>query len=367
MSDTLTADVNISIVITTYNSAAVIGKTLESLLDQTVQDFELIIVDDCSKDNTVKILESYHDPRIRLVRNATNQGISGSRNIGLGLARGRYIAISDHDDISLPTRLEKQAAFLDSHPDYIMVAANAIEQIGTTRKYLPAVTHPLLLHWTLFHGCPLRHSAIFIRREILERHSIRYNAAYTYAEDFHLYHQLAQHGKLGMLEEYLVIYVIHSRNTSHSNCEVLNDMNQNGLLFMREYYRDYLGLTHHDEDVAVLWKLAILNIPTTDIDTLATFGKFLVEACQRFIDIHQPDDMERAMLWSNTRDTWWKVVRMSAEKTGHPHLLQTASKICPPPLSLSRDIVGHGRSYAVALARQIVRGFTTPFCKLSQN
>lgn len=345
----------VSIVMTAYNSSRFIGKTIESLLGQTLKDFELIIIDDCSKDNTVAVIESYHDTRIRLVRNTENQGISRSRNIGLGLAHGTYIAISDHDDISLPTRLEKQAAFLDTHPDYIMVATNCIEQTGKTRRFLTAITNPAVLHWTLYQRCSLRHSSIFIRRAAMEQNGICYDRAYAYAEDFHLYHQLAQCGKLGMLDEYLVVYVIHEHNTTFS---VLDDMNRNGLAFMCEQYRDYLGFIDRDEDVALVWKLCILKAPTTDIDTLLRFGKFLVEACQRFIDIQGLGETDRVLLWINTTNTWWNIVRMSAEKTGRPDLLRTARKIGPPELRFPQGDLSYERSYALSLVRQFSRKFS---------
>jgi|GEM_PF-183657 len=341
----------VSIVMTAYNSSKFIGKTIESLLKQTLGDFELIIVDDCSKDNTVEIIGSFADPRIRLVPNRENQGISRSRNIGLDLARGVYIAMSDHDDISLPTRLEKQVAFLDAHADHIMVAANSILQTGQSQTLPEAVTNPYLLHWTLFYRCPLVHSAICVRRDAMEQASIRYDSTYAYSEDYEIYHQLGRAGKLGMLEEPLVIYLIHAQNTTHS---VLDAMGRNGLAFICEQYRDYLGFTDRDDDVALVWNLCNQNIPSGDINELRRLGEFLVEACHRFSDIQRLEETERALLLRDTAETWWRVVRMSAEKTGQPSLLSALRKLHPPELE-PVDRTGFGRSYFLAFARRLTQ------------
>lgn len=308
----------LSVVMTAYNSSRVIHKTLEALLGQTYRDFELIIVDDCSKDDTVAIIEGFNDPRIKLVRNDKNQGISRSRNIGLDLAKGDYVAMSDHDDLSLPTRLEKQVAFLDSHPDYIMVTCDCVIQSGQSRRAMTVIANPYLLHWTLFYRCPLVHSATCIRRAAADRAGIRYNPAYAYAEDFHFYHLLARVGKLGAIAEPLVVYLIHEHNTTHS---ILDDMIRNGLAFMQEQYRDVLGIADRSGDVELLWKACTLDIPLDNVGDLRRLGEFLVASCECFIQTQQPGETDRALLWQDVGKTWWKAVRISAEKRGKPALL----------------------------------------------
>lgn len=97
-----------------------ISRSIQSLLDQTFSDFELIIINDGSTDGTLSIIESFKDPRIR-VYSQLNQGVAISANRGLSLARGRYIARQDHDDFSFPDRLEKQVAFLDKFPEVLSI------------------------------------------------------------------------------------------------------------------------------------------------------------------------------------------------------------------------------------------------------
>ena len=115
----------ISVLMPVYNTPEnYLREAVESILAQTCADFEFLILNDASTDDNVeKVINSYDDKRIRYWQNDRNLGISLSRNKLIGLSRGEYLAVFDHDDVSLPERLEKQAAFLDAHPEVGVVAA----------------------------------------------------------------------------------------------------------------------------------------------------------------------------------------------------------------------------------------------------
>lgn len=121
----------VSVVISAYNVSGCIRESVESVLGQTLEDFELIICDDCSSDGTYQVLAELasQDKRIRLLRNEVNSGQALGRNRCIALSRGEYVAVQDGDDRSGPTRLETQAAFLDDHPEYAFVASHA-DNIG---------------------------------------------------------------------------------------------------------------------------------------------------------------------------------------------------------------------------------------------
>ena len=113
----------VTAVIPVYNREKYLRGAIESILAQTFTDFELLVIDDGSTDGSREAIRSYHDPRIRLMCNETNQGIPKTRNRGIQFARGEYLAFLDSDDWAYPERLAKQVAFLDSHPDYAAVGA----------------------------------------------------------------------------------------------------------------------------------------------------------------------------------------------------------------------------------------------------
>src|SRR5262245_37262181 len=109
----------VSVIIPVYNREKYVGEAINSILTQSFTNFELLLIDDGSTDHSVEIMRSYTDPRVRLVCNDRNLGIPRTRNIGLQLARGDYIAILDSDNFALSDRLAKQVAFLDRYQDYV--------------------------------------------------------------------------------------------------------------------------------------------------------------------------------------------------------------------------------------------------------
>ena len=110
--------VRVSVLMPVYRTnEEYLREAISSILAQTYSDFEFLILDDCPEDDRELIVKSYKDRRIKYLRNETNMGISESRNKLVDMARGEYLAVMDHDDVSLPERLEKQVNYLDAHPD----------------------------------------------------------------------------------------------------------------------------------------------------------------------------------------------------------------------------------------------------------
>ena len=115
----------VSVVMPTYNAEQYLNETMDSLLSQTFKNFELLIIDDASKDNTRKIIRSYKDARIKLI-NGPQKGLAAALNYGIKIANGKYIARMDADDIALPERFAKEVEFLEKNPEYIATAHNVI-------------------------------------------------------------------------------------------------------------------------------------------------------------------------------------------------------------------------------------------------
>ena len=111
----------VSVIIATYNRAALLPRAVNSVLAQTYTDFELIIVDDRSSDDTQEVIRTFTDPRIRVIRHEANRGAAAARNTGISEARGEYIAFLDDDDECMPNRLADQVSVLDANPDVGMV------------------------------------------------------------------------------------------------------------------------------------------------------------------------------------------------------------------------------------------------------
>jgi glycosyltransferase involved in cell wall biosynthesis len=178
----------VTVLTSIYNGEKYLREALDSILNQTFKDFEFLIINDCSTDKTAEILESYRDPRIRIVNNEENMGLTKSLNKGLKLANSEYIARMDADDISLPERLQKQVEFLDEHPE-IGVLGTWIQWIDENSK--PSIiirppTAPGVIGWFLiFENC-VAHPSVMMRADVIIQLGF-YNAEAIHAQDYDLW------------------------------------------------------------------------------------------------------------------------------------------------------------------------------------
>jgi len=181
----------VSVVMAAYNAAPFIGEAIESILNQTFPYLELIIVDDGSTDETPGVLDRYSDPRIVRLRNESNQGVARARNRGCAMARGEYIAVQDADDLSAPERLEKQVAFLDTHPEVGLVGSQALlfGEGGSTQIKVPL--HNTEIQALLLGENCLLHSSLMVRREVFKEVG-GYNESFIAAPDYDLVLRLAE-------------------------------------------------------------------------------------------------------------------------------------------------------------------------------
>lgn len=190
---------------------------IESILFQTFENFEFLIVDDCPEDTSCQeVVEEYSDSRIKYIRNDENLGISKVRNLLLKMAKGEYLAIMDHDDISLPTRFQEQVDFLDANPDYGVCGCQHgfIGRFDTC--YRPITNTEIISELETSLNCPLHHPSVMIRSSVLRENQIQYEERYTPCEDYALWLRLAKVTKLHNLPSVLFIYRDFD-NTTHKD------------------------------------------------------------------------------------------------------------------------------------------------------
>lgn len=214
----------VSVLVPVYNASQFLRATINSVLHQTYTDFELILLNDYSTDNSEKIISEFHDERIRYYKNDKNLGISPSRNKLMDLAKGEYLAVLDNDDIMKPNRLEKQVMFLDEHPDVSAVGSyfELFDSVGqkNIRKFILSLgivwCHPQVPKredW--LKGIALAHPTAMIRRKDFTKNGIKYDEIYTPAEDYDLFKQAVFKGlKLANIPEVLMLYNLHGDNCS---------------------------------------------------------------------------------------------------------------------------------------------------------
>lgn len=210
----------ISVVMSVYNGARFLPEAIESILEQTFTNFEFIIINDGSTDETLSILESYakRDVRVNVYSHA-KQGLTESLNRGCMMARGEYIARMDGDDISVKDRFISQLEFMDAHAE-VGLLGGAFELIDTTGKTLCTAVNPLEdreIRRALVDGSVFLHPSVLMRKEALDMVG-RYRKV-MHAEDYDLWLRMAECTQVANLPKVLVKYRVHSNQVSVSKCK----------------------------------------------------------------------------------------------------------------------------------------------------
>jgi len=289
---------------------------LDGLLAQTETNFEIVILDDCPEDTSAeKVIREYmeKDPRIIYQRNSSNLGISETRNRLIDMCRAEYIAVHDHDDISLPNRLEKEADYLDAHPDTAAVGSwmksiGGCPRLEKEADYLDA--HPdtaAVGSWMksiggcprlekfpdddssilreCFYRCPVGHTTAMLRKSMLKKHGIRYEEEFFPCEDFALFIKIALCENVHNIPETLVIYRDHDDNTSSTHMRELH--------LETDRLRAYLAQKRPDVAADAYafgvkqWKITIFGIPVLKVRQYVSrtvgllFGFLPVFRCQK--------------------------------------------------------------------------------------
>lgn len=206
----------ISVIMPVYNQGDYVEEAIESIIKQTYTDFEFIIVNDGSTDNTEDSILLYTDERIIYMKNERNIGNYPARNIGLQMAKGKYVAVMDADDIALPVRLERQFMYMEDHPE-----TSAIGSWFRFSDNLQLCKHPVedeKIRIALLRDNSFMHASLLIRSEVLH-HLNGYNEQFKYAADYDLVCRIALKGQVFNLPEYLMIYRRHSLQISQKHIQ----------------------------------------------------------------------------------------------------------------------------------------------------
>lgn len=212
----------ISVIVGNYNTPEkYLRESIDSILQQTYSDFELIIVDDCSTDNSLEVIRSYTDPRIKVLCNEENRGLAYSLNRALDICQGEYVARMDCDDVCFPQRFERQIAYMRDNPDVILCGTHIrfidengdsprgdwkigfIDDPETYRIHLLFSNYPMIVH----------PSWMFNRRLLLE-HNVRYKEQYKYSQDFAMLVSCAASGRCAIMPDVLLKYRNHGVSAS---------------------------------------------------------------------------------------------------------------------------------------------------------
>ncbi|MDD5606820.1 MAG: glycosyltransferase [Candidatus Pacebacteria bacterium] len=203
--------IKVSIIMSVYNGENFLNESIQSILNQVFKDFEFIIINDCSTDSSLNIIKKYakKDKRVIIIENKKNLGLTKSLNKGLELAKGKYIARQDADDVASPRRLEKQYNFLEKNEDVFLVGSGAIniDEKGNVLNTRKAIADPNKIALELPKNNCIYHSSIMYRNN----GQYLYREKFPYSQDYDLYLRILSDGEqIASLEEPLIKYRINS-------------------------------------------------------------------------------------------------------------------------------------------------------------
>jgi len=204
----------LTVLMSVKNGEPYLRETVESILNQTFRDFDYLILDNASKDNSREIIRSFNDPRIRLIELPEDIGQVAALNKGLDMIETTLVARMDADDISMPRRFERQVAFMEKHPEIGVCGTYAVAFEGEKQVRWQKPCRPDDVKARLLFGCCLAHPSVMLRKELFDKYRLRYDEKIGFSEDWELWLRASRHFPLANIPEYLLKYRIHTSSVS---------------------------------------------------------------------------------------------------------------------------------------------------------
>lgn len=303
----------ITVFIPVYQAERYLAESIDSILCQSYADFELLIIDDGSRDNSYEIAKDYatKDQRIRVLRNEGNQGVSFTRNRGIQEARGEFIALLDADDLAVPERLAKQLAFLDQNPDVVACGTQAslIDTNGKeTGEMIAVPTHKEEVKVRLAFQNQFVNSSMMFRLEVLKQTRGYYSGL---CEDYELAVQLNAQNCLANLADTLVKYRVHEQGISKQHIVKMRE----GERAVMALIQKQLGLEPNSRSINIHHCVLNEDLETIEVKKTVTLRDFeylflkLKEANRRK-EIYSQEDFERLLF-----DLFYEKLRRSKSRT----------------------------------------------------
>ena len=237
-----------SIIMPAFNCGKYIGEAISAVLDQTFKDYELIIINDGSTDNTRDVIISFVDPRIVFFENKKNLGIVDTLNNGLSFAKGKYIIRTDADDVALKDMVESLVEFMETHPDYVVCGGN-MRLIGGEKIFRYPAENEELKIYTL-NACPFSHSTVIFRNDVLKVNNLKYDGTVKDGEDHALWSDLLLYGKFKNLTKVTLLYRESTSQITSQKSYSKNYVDARAKIFTKHAVK-YFGLVGAQIDMYV--------------------------------------------------------------------------------------------------------------------
>jgi len=333
----------VSAVMPVYNGERFVLEAVRSILAQTLRDFECIVVDDGSTDGTAKLLEAEQarDPRLVVHRQPSNTGFRTALNTGCMLARGELIARMDADDISVPTRFERQVAFLNAHPE-VGVVGSAMQIIddhgarGAVKSY-PAGSG--LAAWSMLFFNSLGHPSVMVRRALLEAAGWYPEGCAGGTEDYAIFLDLSWTSRIANLPDVLLLYRVWGGNMTQTKWEA---QESDAVRLLRTFVAGSLGIELTPDDARAMRGLARDQYPG-HAATAGRLGSLIEQLLPHYVARFRDSPREVHEIRTDAGIRLWLLSAVALRRVSPQSVSLAAKAFTTSPTSLGAFIAKVGR------------------------
>jgi glycosyltransferase involved in cell wall biosynthesis len=347
----MAASPKVSVVMSAYNAAAYLDEAIVSILNQTFRDFEFIVINNGSSDDTSSILDKYQkrDGRIRVYYQKQN-GLVPALNRGCRLARGQYIAMMDADDVSFPSRLARQLEYLERHPQIGVLGTGIckMDKYGSVTETWCPPTSPKMAKWTLFFGVCVAGPSVLMRREILEKLDF-FRTDLSYAEDVDLWLRASSITEFSNVPEVLHHYRVWPGSNTQRH---LQSVRETQVSLLASFIKDFLNLDPPIEAVAGLRQLRV-GPPFDNLRQIRLTAALIQKLYQKFMKQNDTNSQER-------REITWDTATKLASLALQASLFQAVTFM---PLFMQALRIDYRLLYPSAIMRGLERRRSFKFCR----
>lgn len=276
----------ISVLMAVYNCGKYLKEAVDSIINQTWQDFEFIIIDDGSTDNSLEILNSYRDPRIKIIANQENRGVAYARNVGLEHCTSKYVALMDADDIALPDRLKHEYEFLENNENIDGVYAK-FRQMDINGKVMEGeypnayYNYKYVKAYMILNNTIANLTAMF-RRRVVEQYHLKYDEKRKIASDFKFWCDFLQYGNIVGIDEVLCYYRLRNHSL-YNNSPIASRIESERQ--MQLYNFQQKGFKFSEEEQEILLKIFGVNGKISSIQELVILYEALAKMAKQAVEI----------------------------------------------------------------------------------
>lgn len=278
----------VTILLPVFNGAKYIDKAVESIINQTYTNIELLVIDDGSSDETLEILSKYNDDRMQVIANKENKGLIYSLNKGISLAKGKYILRMDADDVSMPERTATQVEFMELHKN-IGVSGTWLETFGLKEAEIwSSMTNDEEIKANLLFVSNLFHPTTIIRTQLLRDTGLTYNQDMLLVEDYDLWARLKNHCGFGNIPQVLLRYRLHDSNQNKQR-KALQQYHANEV---RLFLLKELGIVPRLEELELHQRISLGQVRPTEIETARMWINRILSA-NELVKVYNQSSLEK--------------------------------------------------------------------------